>query len=605
AEDARQADLDSSSSGSNGSSSGGGGGGGGVNCKDKTQPARNQHPARTPPADCAGGSDNGGEECSSTFKYQRRRSRAVLYHLSGQFDSRNKSKPFSQLNKIHSLGGGSAMPEYKVQEVKKSRCILLHYGLLKISWDWLILLFTFYIAIMVPYNAANSNGRARKAGTAAIEDAGVVIDLLVEVVFIAGKLKLCGEQAECTCDICINFRTTFVSKGGQVVYCQRLIAINYTKTWFFLDLLAAVPFDMIIIISKARSNVTEIQCHSQRSNVSHKIYSEKPQCTIATNSAQPVQEAFNLMKLARMLRLVKLYQKIDRYAQYSSLVLLLLISMFALSAHWFACIWLVIGRKQLELNQTREISWMSKLSDDMKAPFNFQCSVDEDRPGNASGGCSEGGPTKSSRYITALYYTCSSLTSIGFGNVSANTDHEKIFSICIMLIGALMHAAVFGNVTALIQKMYARRAAYTAKTQELKDFTRTHHIPKHLKRRMQEFFQAMWSINRGINPNEVSWESAFEAGLLKHGVKMGEIMKDFPDELRGDIALHLNREILSLPIFESASQGCLKAIAQQILTVFCRPEEYIVHSGDVLKYIYYVVNGSMEILKDNMVVAIL
>uniref|UniRef100_A0A1I8FL53 Ion_trans_2 domain-containing protein n=1 Tax=Macrostomum lignano TaxID=282301 RepID=A0A1I8FL53_9PLAT len=33
----------------------------------------------------------------------------------------------------------------------------------------------------------------------------------------------------------------------------------------------------------------------------------------------------------------------------------------------------------------------------------------------------------------------SSLTSIGFGNVSANTDHEKIFSICIMLIGALMH----------------------------------------------------------------------------------------------------------------------------------------------------------------------
>uniref|UniRef100_A0A1I8GSH9 Potassium voltage-gated channel subfamily H member 2 n=1 Tax=Macrostomum lignano TaxID=282301 RepID=A0A1I8GSH9_9PLAT len=471
--------------------------------------------------------------------FPRRRSRAVLYHLSGQFDSRNKSKPFSQLNKIHSLGGGSAMPEYKVQEVKKSRCILLHYGLLKISWDWLILLFTFYIAIMVPYNAANSNGRARKAGTAAIEDAGVVIDLLVEVVFIAGKLKLY---------ICINFRTTFVSKGGQVVYCQRLIAINYTKTWFFLDLLAAVPFDMIIIISKA--------------------------------------EAFNLMKLARMLRLVKLYQKIDRYAQYSSLVLLLLISMFALSAHWFACIWLVIGRKQLELNQTREISWMSKLSDDMKAPFNFQCSsVDEDRSGNASSGCSEGGPTKSSRYITALYYTCSSLTSIGFGNVSANTDHEKIFSICIMLIGALMHAAVFGNVTALIQKMYARRAAYTAKTQELKDFTRTHHIPKHLKRRMQEFFQAMWSINRGINPNE--------------------IMKDFPDELRGDIALHLNREILSLPIFESASQGCLKAIAQQILTVFCRPEEYIVHSGDVLKYIYFVVNGSMEILKDNMVVAIL
>lgn len=38
-------------------------------------------------------------------------------------------------------------------------------------------------------------------------------------------------------------------------------------------------------------------------------------------------------------------------------------------------------------------------------------------------------------YVTALYFTCSSLTSVGFGNVSANTTNEKIFSICVMLIG--------------------------------------------------------------------------------------------------------------------------------------------------------------------------
>uniref|UniRef100_A0A1I8IVH9 PAC domain-containing protein n=1 Tax=Macrostomum lignano TaxID=282301 RepID=A0A1I8IVH9_9PLAT len=383
--------------------------------------------------------DEDAEECSTAYKYQRRRSRAVLYHLSGQFESKSKNKTFSQLNKIQNLSGKSTLPEYKVQEVKRSKGILLHYGLLKITWDWLILLCTFYIAIMVPYNAANSSGKLRKANGA--DDAGIAVDLLVEVVFIA--------------DICINFRTTFVSKSGQVVYCQRMIAINYIKTWFFLDLLAAVPFDIIILISNAVS-----------SDLASKM-------------------------------------KIDRYAQYSSLVLLLLISMFALSAHWFACIWLVIGRKQLEVNQTREISWISKLSSDINAPFDFSCSSgapDEDAS-SGNGSCSVGGPAKASRYITALYYTCSSLTSIGFGNVSANTDHEKIFSICVMLIGALMHAAVFGNVTALIQKMYAKRAAYTAKTQELKDFTRTHHIPKHLKRRMQEFFQAMWSINRGINPS--------------------------------------------------------------------------------------------------------
>ena len=38
-------------------------------------------------------------------------------------------------------------------------------------------------------------------------------------------------------------------------------------------------------------------------------------------------------------------------------------------------------------------------------------------------------------YLAALYFTCSSLTSVGFGNVSANTNPEKIFSICAMLVG--------------------------------------------------------------------------------------------------------------------------------------------------------------------------
>ena len=39
--------------------------------------------------------------------------------------------------------------------------------------------------------------------------------------------------------------------------------------------------------------------------------------------------------------------------------------------------------------------------------------------------------------------------------------------------------------------------------------------------------------------------------------------------------------------------------------VFCSTGEYLVHKGDALNYIYYVVTGSMEILKGGMVVAIL
>lgn len=46
-------------------------------------------------------------------------------------------------------------------------------------------------------------------------------------------------------DIILNFRTTFVSQSGQVVYESRSICIHYATTWFFVDLVAALPFDLL------------------------------------------------------------------------------------------------------------------------------------------------------------------------------------------------------------------------------------------------------------------------------------------------------------------------------------------------------------------------
>ncbi|XP_034501279.1 potassium voltage-gated channel subfamily H member 3 isoform X2 [Ailuropoda melanoleuca] len=196
-----------------------------------------------------------------------------------------------------------------------------------------------------------------------------------------------------------------------------------------------------------------------------------------------------------------------------------------------------------------------------------------------------GGPSLRSAYITSLYFALSSLTSVGFGNVSANTDTEKIFSICTMLIGALMHAVVFGNVTAIIQRMYARRFLYHSRTRDLRDYIRIHRIPKPLKQRMLEYFQATWAVNNGIDTTE--------------------LLQSLPDELRADIAMHLHKEVLQLPLFEAASRGCLRALSLALRPAFCTPGEYLIHQGDALQALYFVCSGSMEVLKGGTVLAIL
>lgn len=66
-----------------------------------------------------------------------------------------------------------------------------------------------------------------------------------------------------------------------------------------------------------------------------------------------------------------------------------------------------------------------------------------------------------------------------------------------------MHAVVFGNVTAIIQRMYSRRSLYHTRMKDLKDFIRVHRLPQQLKQRMLEYFQTTWSVNNGIDANEV------------------------------------------------------------------------------------------------------
>ncbi|XP_022278697.1 potassium voltage-gated channel subfamily H member 4 isoform X2 [Canis lupus familiaris] len=457
----------------------------------------------------------GRRGASSRLRSARRQSRTVLHRLTGHFGRRRQGGMKTNNNVFEPK---PSVPEYKVASVGGSRCLLLHYSVPKAVWDGLILLATFYVAVTVPYNVCFLGDD----DTPITSRHTLVSDIAVEMLFIL--------------DIILNFRTTYVSQSGQVVSAPRSIGLHYLATWFFVDLIAALPFDLLYVF-----NIT-------------------------------VTSLVHLLKTVRLLRLLRLLQKLERYSQCSAVVLTLLMSVFALLAHWMACIWYVIGRREMEANDPLlwDIGWLHELGKRLEEPY-------------VNG--SAGGPSRRSAYIAALYFTLSSLTSVGFGNVCANTDAEKIFSICTMLIGALMHAVVFGNVTAIIQRMYSRRSLYHSRMKDLKDFIRVHRLPRPLKQRMLESFQTTWAVNSGIDANE--------------------LLRDFPDELRADIAMHLNREILQLPLFGAASRGCLRALSLHIKTSFCAPGEYLLRRGDALQAHYYVCSGSLEVLRDNMVLAIL
>lgn len=141
--------------------------------------------------------------------------------------------------------GAEVLPEYKLQSPSVHHFTILHYSPFKAVWDWLILILVIYTAICTPYVAAfllNDPDYVERAKQneeniyARYNDPLTIIDLLVDVMFIV--------------DILINFRTTYVNKNDEVVSHPGKIAVHYFKGWFLIDMVAAIPFDLLLFGSE-------------------------------------------------------------------------------------------------------------------------------------------------------------------------------------------------------------------------------------------------------------------------------------------------------------------------------------------------------------------
>ena len=80
-----------------------------------------------------------------------------------------------------------------------------------------------------------------------------------------------------------------------------------------------------------------------------------------------------------------------------------------------------------------EYGWLYSLARISKQPYSQMVFFKEDNRTITKIELKDG-PSRKTMYVTALYYTMTCMTSVGFGNIAAETDNEKIFSICMMIV---------------------------------------------------------------------------------------------------------------------------------------------------------------------------
>ncbi len=252
----------------------------------------------------------------------------------------------------------------------------------------------------------------------------------------------------------------------------------------------------------------------------------------------PGSAVLRILQLNVVVKLLKSNKTIRRLAgsnvNPAILRLLLLVLYILLAAHIISCGWILIGGVSSELDQV-------------------------------------------SSYIRAFYWTITTVTTIGYGDITPVGNNQTLFVVFIELLGAAMYGLVIGNIANLLANIDVSKTQYKEKMDKINAFMKYQNIPHDLQKKINDYYDYLWESRRGYDESSV--------------------LADLPDPLKVSVSLHINKEIIEkVPIFQHAGEDLIKEIIMNLEPVVFTPGDYVVVAGEVGFDMFFISKGSVDVL---------
>eukprot|EP00929_Paragymnodinium_shiwhaense_P030121 TRINITY_DN17120_c0_g1_i1.p1 TRINITY_DN17120_c0_g1~~TRINITY_DN17120_c0_g1_i1.p1 ORF type:complete len:976 (-),score=197.78 TRINITY_DN17120_c0_g1_i1:235-3162(-) len=271
-------------------------------------------------------------------------------------------------------------------------------------------------------------------------------------------------------DIFLNFRTTYVDSVGAVVKDPWRVAKRYFKSWFLLDVISAFPFEYVLPSGQGMD---------------------------AKWNAAKIFKAVEIGKVVRLFRMLKcvnllsgslqdvLDEIIVSHTSKALLQLMVVMCLACVFCHWLACCACWLGGQMVHVYLEGDDSWFRQ-------------------------------------YLAALYWAMTTVTTVGYGDVTPETDIERLYCMFAMIAGGCFYAFVVGSISSIITDSDLHERAYSERMALIQSWLDHHaELPKRLRRRLRWHFKNSLSRKTALADSAVMSELTPEllqetAPLLAH-----------------------------------------------------------------------------------------
>eukprot|EP00736_Rhodelphis_marinus_P002429 Rmarinus@m.23699 len=384
-------------------------------------------------------------------------------------------------------------------------------------WDLGLALMLTYISLFVPYRL----GFDREPEP---WDTGFIIDIFVDLYFV--------------CDIAVNFRTAYVEECNRVIVDPRMIAQQYIRSWFPLDLLSSFPANYISIALESNDSANSVR----------------------------MLKMIRLFRLAKMLRLVRLQRLLMAYEEELGYIIhamqvTKLVFLIFFIAHLMACFWYFLGDGEETHGHGKVFGWVIRQGWDHDV-------------GDFT------------RYITSFYWAITTMTTVGYGDITAETHNEMMFAVFSMLVGGFVFGMIVGNVSAVISSANSSSMLLRDRMSAIKEFMRVKHVPVDLQHRVKRFYEWLF-FNKTV-------------------FDQSEILSALPHSLRADMVRHMYKTIVTkVPLFFGLDDEVVARICLKLQPYHAAAGDVIINQGDVSHELFIIVEGSVTVRRNGVQVLVL